>query len=163
MATITIRQLIRAGACAEQRAKFRALFGTSVEVTEELAIQHAKTFDWDWAAVCLLPEDAREAYRQAKAIALEAHGRATASAWEAYDQAKAIALEAYEWANATAEEPYDQAKETAWEAYDRATASARVAAWEDYERATASAREAYDRAKAIAFAGLYIQHCDKGR
>ena len=148
MATITIRQLIRAGACAEQRAKFRALFDTSVEVTEELAIQHARMFDWDWAADNLLPEDAWEAYDQAKASAREARGRAQETAWEAYDQAKAIALEAH-----------DQAQETAWEAYDRAKAIA----LEAYDRVQETAWEAYDRAKAIAFAGLYIQHCDKGR
>jgi len=46
-------------ACTDQRNAFDSLFPEGVEVTEELALQHAETFDWDWAIENLLEGDVR--------------------------------------------------------------------------------------------------------
>lgn len=45
---LTIKQLEDIGACRSQIEKFRNLFGDSVSVTIELAVEHADDFDWFW-------------------------------------------------------------------------------------------------------------------
>ena len=54
---ITLKQLRRLGACEPQVALFKERFGTSVELTEALMIEHGKDFDLDWiAAKVFTPE-----------------------------------------------------------------------------------------------------------
>ncbi len=70
MTNITLRQLVKAGACRDQRAEFARLFGRSVVVTEALAIEHANVFDWRWAAHHLLHDAARADFEKVCAPAL---------------------------------------------------------------------------------------------
>lgn len=85
-------QLTRLGACAEQRAAFRARFGRAVQVTEDVCVAHASVFDWTWAAEHLLGPDAWAAYKAVEADALAAYKAATADAWAAYEAAQARAF-----------------------------------------------------------------------
>ena len=140
MATITLRQLVAAGACVEQRELFANTFGKSVEVTIERAREVAELFDWDWAR-CLLSPKAQAAYDAAKAPAQAACNAATASAWAAYNAATAPA-----WA------AYDAAMATAQAAYNAAIAPALVA----HNAAIAPARAAYSAARATAWAEAYL-------
>lgn len=67
--TITLSQLRAAGACADQRAKFKELFGSSVEVTVELCVKHAADFDWGFAAEKFLSASALAEYYRVRALA----------------------------------------------------------------------------------------------
>jgi hypothetical protein len=111
--TLTLATLKAKGACSEQVALFRQIFGQSVEITEALCVEHAALFSWEWAAENLLSAKARAAY-----------DAATTTAEAAYEAAKAPARAAYEAATATASAAYE---------------AARVAAWADYEAARATA------------------------
>jgi hypothetical protein len=53
---LTLRELERQFACSQQRELFQRRFGKSVVVTEELALQHARTFDFAWACEHLLKD-----------------------------------------------------------------------------------------------------------
>jgi hypothetical protein len=66
---LAYQQLKAAGACADQRALFKAKFGLQVEVTVALATQVAQEFDWLWAAK-LLSAAALAAYEHQRAAAL---------------------------------------------------------------------------------------------
>ena len=68
--TLTLTTLKKKGACSEQVALFRKMFGRSVEITEALCVEHASVFSWGWAARNLLT-----------APALAEYLRATAPAW----------------------------------------------------------------------------------
>ena len=111
--TVTLAQLRKAGACADQVDPFRRMFGKSVELTEALAVEHAALFNWDWGAANLLSTPARQAYEAATAPARQAYEAATAPARQAYKAARASAWQAYEAARASA-----------WQAYEAARASA---------------------------------------
>jgi hypothetical protein len=56
---ITQQYLVSKGACNEQIDAFAEVFPEGIEVTEELAVQHAGRFDWIWAIANLLdyPQD----------------------------------------------------------------------------------------------------------
>jgi hypothetical protein len=58
------------GACPQQLAKFRDLFGNGpVTVTRACCVKYACAFDWDdwdWAADHFLSEDAQEVYYYTK-------------------------------------------------------------------------------------------------
>jgi cell division septum initiation protein DivIVA len=138
--TLTLQQLVEHGACASQRSLFAAAFGAAVEVTEALALQHAATFTWGWAAR-LLSSAGCASYQRATDLARAEYERATDLAWAEYERAKALALAEYERATAPA-----------LAEYERATAPA----WAEYERATDLARAEYERAKAPAWAAAYI-------
>ena len=54
---INVNQLENHRACPSQMLRFHELFGrVEVEITLELCLQHAETFDWDWAAARLLQQ-----------------------------------------------------------------------------------------------------------
>lgn len=78
---ITLAQLRAAGACADQRNKFKELFGSSVEVTVDLCVQHATVFDWDFAATHFLTATALAKYERVSATALAEYQRVSAPAW----------------------------------------------------------------------------------
>jgi hypothetical protein len=149
--TLTLQQLVEHGACASQRSLFAAAFGAAVEVTEALALQHAATFTWGWAAR-LLSSAGCASYQRATDLARAEYERATDLAWAEYERAKALALAEYERATAPALAEYERATAPAWAEYERATAPA----WAEYERATDLARAEYERAKAPAWAAAYI-------
>lgn len=66
-AAITLARLRARGACKDQLALFKKLFGGQVEITVELCVKHAADFDWGWAARNLLTAPARAAYEAATA------------------------------------------------------------------------------------------------
>jgi len=78
---ITKQQLIDAGACPEQVVRFVALFGDSANVTIKACVEHARTFDWHWAAGKLLTATALAAYDKTAAPALAAYNKAVAGAF----------------------------------------------------------------------------------
>lgn len=65
--TITMNWLVEKGACQDQCAMFRKLFGTRVRVTEELLRKHGKKFQLDWLVDEMLrgKDDARAKMRNA--------------------------------------------------------------------------------------------------
>jgi hypothetical protein len=130
-------------ACAVQLEMFDELFPDGAEPSEELCLEHAAAFDWDWAAGNLLDPDARAAYVRATADARAAragHERAAAPEQARYARALADA-----WAG------YWRAAEDARAGYERAVADARAG----YERVAADARAGYARALAGAFAAAW--------
>ena len=60
---ITATILRAKDACETQVRRFEALFPNGVEITSELCVLHADSFDWDWAAEYLLPLDKYADYR----------------------------------------------------------------------------------------------------
>ena len=115
---LTLAALRKAGACQSQLDLFRTAFGTRVVVTPARAVEHAQTFDWDWAARHLLSPTARTAYNAAVAPARAAYDAAVAQAWAAYRAAVAPAHAAYRAADAQASAAYRAAVAQAWaEAY----------------------------------------------
>ena len=101
---ITVKQLIASKACADQVRVFCKLFGSSASVTLANCIKAGKAgLNFDWAARCLLPAPALDAYEKATAPARDAYEKATAPARDAYNR---------------------KAKATAWDAYDKAIATA---------------------------------------
>ena len=66
---LTLATLKKAGACSDQVALFRKLFGESVEVTDSLCVEHAEEFSWGWAAGNLLTAPAWTEYDRATGAA----------------------------------------------------------------------------------------------
>lgn len=54
MRRLTSRHLREAGACAEQRERFRSKYPRGVEVTPLACLEAAGEWDWDWAGTTLL-------------------------------------------------------------------------------------------------------------
>lgn len=92
---LTLATLREKGACEEQVAIFRKLFGAQVEITEARCVEHAGVFSWNWAAENLLSALADKAYREAVALEDKAYDEAAALADKAYREAAALA-----WARA---------------------------------------------------------------
>ena len=89
--TINAARLRALGACSAQVEMFVSLFGEKdMEPTLVLCVEHAATFDWDWAR-CLLSATARRAYNEATATARRACSEATATARRACSEARAQA------------------------------------------------------------------------
>lgn len=59
---LKLSQLESRGACQEQRRLFQTKFNQQIELTEELCVEHADEFDWDWAACRLLSVSGFQAY-----------------------------------------------------------------------------------------------------
>src|SRR5208282_2710189 len=95
-----IQQLIDRKACQEQVDLFRAKFGESVDITEELCVSVATEFNFDWAAQELL----------------------TAPALAEYECVTAQALAEYERVTAQAQAEYKRVTTQAWAEYQRGTA-----------------------------------------
>jgi cell division septum initiation protein DivIVA len=110
--TLTLATLKKKGACKEQVALFRKMFGKSVEITEALCVEHAAVFSWGWAAENLL-----------KAAALAEYERVTAPARAEYERVTAAARAEYERVKAAARAEYERVKAPAWAEYQRVTAA----------------------------------------
>ena len=76
---ITAALLQEKDACEIQVRRFEDLFPNGVEITQELCVQHARSFDWNWAAENLLSPDKYADY-EAKAAALYADYEAKTAA-----------------------------------------------------------------------------------
>ena len=148
---ITLDQLRRAAACADQLTLFEKTFGDRALVTRKRCVSVASMFAWDWAANLLHSPPARRAYDEAQAAAWRAYGEARAAAWRAYGEAQAAAWRAYQEAVAPARRAYDEARAPARRAYHETVVPAQRA----YDEARATARRAYDEARATAFADAY--------
>ncbi len=93
--TITLAQLKAVGSC-DQIDEFERLFGTEVEVTEDLCVEHADIFDWDLAAENFLSKAALDAYNDAAEIALDVYDATVKSARDTiYRMAVNSTLDAY--------------------------------------------------------------------
>ena len=98
--TITLKQLRLLGACSGQVELFKARFGTYVEITEELILEHGEDFDLSWLARKLFTSEqyadyeAKRAplYYAAKRDALYADYAAKRDALLGDYEAKCIAL-----------------------------------------------------------------------
>ena len=121
MKPITLQVLKDHNACLGQVELFERFFGSEVIPTRELALKHARDFDWHWAASTLLSPKSWMAYKEATAPALKAYREAVAPALKAYDEAEALALKAYK-----------EATDPALKAYDEATALAFLEQWEKH-------------------------------
>ena len=88
---ITAALLQEKDACEIQVRRFEDLFPNGVEITQELCVQHARSFDWNWAAENLLSPDKYADY-EAKAAALYADYEAKTAALYADYEAKTAAL-----------------------------------------------------------------------
>ena len=89
---LTVSTLVALGACIEQRRAFRRTFGVSVRVTEALCVEHASTFNFDWAALHLLSAPARSEYERVRAAARAEYERVEAPALAEYERVTAAAF-----------------------------------------------------------------------
>ena len=85
--TITLKQLRLMGACEPQVALFKERFGTSVELTEVLMIEHGKDFDLSWIAAKVFTPEQYADY-EAKRDVLYADYRAKCAPLDADYKAK---------------------------------------------------------------------------
>jgi len=112
--TINAARLRALKACSAQVERFVNLFGEGdMEPTLALCVEHAPTFDWDWARK-LLSAPARRAYDEATIPARRAYSEATVTTWRAYSEATVTARRAYDEATIPARRAYDEALATAW-------------------------------------------------
>lgn len=165
--TVTLEQLEELGACQEHRERFSDLFPEGhVEVTVELCVRHATTFDWEWAADALLTKDAQELYRTEI-------GRADRE----YDDAVEPTLTAYTAVREPAHEVYTESIEAAFEAYwaggsyeahQRAIAPAKVVLEETVKdtreahyAASRAAHKVFIAAQARAFGNAFLSEANQ--
>jgi len=114
---ITLTQIKKAGACAEQVSLFEELFGHSVELTPEVIAEHGSKFEANWFAKNLLPADKRTDYDRVTAPALAEYNRVTDTALAEYNRVTDTALAEYERVTDTAWAEYERVIDTAWEDY----------------------------------------------
>jgi hypothetical protein len=101
--TITASRLERLNACQSQVDAFRAIWGEGpAPMTVEAAMEHAATFDWDWAAHHFLSPAALVDYARAEAAARNDYCRAVAAAWADYWRVAVLARDDYDRARARA-------------------------------------------------------------
>lgn len=134
MAILTVKTLLNHGACTAQVLRFQRLFGTSVEVTEDLCAAHAMDFSWDWAANHLLSDEGRTAYVRAREQADEAFDVREARAWDVFNKIKG------------------QVEDT-----DPAAAEVLAFAYDTYCKLMKPTRALYTKAQARAFGRFYGQ------
>jgi hypothetical protein len=116
--TITITDLTSKGACEDQVALFREMFGESVVVTVARARTVAGLFNWEWAARNLLDGTARAEY-----------GRVTGPARAEYERVEDLAGAEYERVRGQARAEYERVRGQAWAECERAQGQAFAAAF----------------------------------
>ena len=89
---ITARMLQSKGACAEQVETFRRLWPRGVVPTEALAIEHASTFDFQWAATNLLGGPALAECERVCGPALAEYERVRGPALAEYKRVRGLAF-----------------------------------------------------------------------
>ena len=115
--TITLKQLRLLGACSGQVELFKARFGTYVEITEELILEHGKDFDLSWLALKLFTSE-QYADFEAKCAPLDADYEAKLDALDAEYEAKYEALLGdYEAKRAPLDADYAAKRAALWEGY----------------------------------------------
>ena len=128
---ITARLLESKGACADQVAKFHALWPRGVIPTEALALEHSGTFDFRWAVINLLSASALAEYKRVRDAAWAEYKRVCASAWAEYERVRGPARAEYErvCVRGPARAEYERVCASAWAEYERVCVLAFVAAW----------------------------------
>jgi len=144
---ITLKQLKEHGACPDQIALFKKLFGERVSVTKTVCLKYGARFNLNWAARELLSPTANKAYKEVMAPANKAYKEVMAPANKAYNEVMVPANKAYNEAMAPANKASNEAKVLAYKAYNEAMAPANKA----YNEATAPAHKAYNEAMVLAF------------
>ncbi len=139
---ITYRQLKAKGACADQLAKFKSLFGKEVTLSLELCLQHASIFDFYWAAMNFLSDSDYEEYRKASA---PAHAE--------YEKVRAPAYAEYRKVSDSARAEYEKAIAPAYAEYRKAIALARA----EYEKVRVPAYAEYEKVRATAFYNIAVK------
>jgi hypothetical protein len=89
---ITAKQLESLGASREQLDMLRALFGESIEVTEEACVAVADKFDWYCVVESLLSKEGQRVFHEMVTPARLACDEAIVAAWRAYREAMARAF-----------------------------------------------------------------------
>ena len=113
MAKLTIKMLKDAGACAPALKRLKALFGSSVEITEEFCVEHASECNWGWASKLLSPE-ARAEYERVRASAWAEFSRVQAAARAEYNHVEGAAWAEHDQVVAPARAEYNRVKGAAW-------------------------------------------------
>jgi hypothetical protein len=134
--TIALKQLRLLGACSGQVELFKARFGTYVEITEELILEHGKDFDLSWLARKLFTSEQYADY-EAKRDALWADYKAKCDALYADYRAKCAPLDA----------DFEAKRAPLWADYR----AKRDALWADYEAKRAPLDADYTAKRALAF------------
>lgn len=151
MRTITLDQLLKAGACEEQVKLFKKHFKKSVVVTEELATSLADIFDFGWASRNLLTIDVLADYGEACAPAWTKCDKLCAAAYIAYNKTfRAAQIELTKVRNVAADgskELYTAAESRCYEAYQAALITE--------EKIYMPARAERDKVCAVMFARMY--------
>src|SRR5208282_5495044 len=104
---LTYRKLKLAGACSQQLERFRELFPDGVDVTAAVCASVAKEFDWDWAAMNLLPLRLRADY-EAKLAPLRAD----------YEAKRVLLWDDYEAKLAPLRADYEAKRVLLWDDYE---------------------------------------------
>ena len=100
---VTVAQLKKWGACADQVKSFARVFPEGATPTLVNLRRAAKAgLSLDWYAEKALSPTAWRAYQETKAQAWRAYQETTAPAWRAYQETKAQALRAYQETTAQA-------------------------------------------------------------
>ena len=121
---ITYQQLLDKGACTKQKVLFKKLFGSRVELTESLVLEHYQSFDVDWAVRNLLSP-----------AALAEYDKVCAPALAEYDKVRYLSLAEYNKVCSPALAEYEKVRNSAWAEYDKVCAPALA----EYEKACALA------------------------
>ena len=145
--TITMRQLRSLGACQEQLILFEQTFGSEIEITKKVVIEHGHKFDITWIAENILTSSQLETYEKAKAPLLETYEKAKATLRETYEKEEALLWETYKKEDAPLWETYEKEKDTLWETYEKE----RAPLWKTYEKERAPLWETHFKEIALAF------------
>ena len=144
---ITLRNLLHAGACQEQREDFEELFGESVEITVDTAMKHAEVFDWSWAA-SMLPPVAYDRYHETAEEASKTYNKVRDAARNERDKIVTPLYATYENTRKPIRAKLDAAIERAMDVFTKATEPARAKCdqvydrtWLDYDASDRSAAE----------------------
>lgn len=90
---LTYSRMMKAGACRDQLNAFDALFGTEVAITEDVCAQYYDRFDWDCAALKLLPPKEWVKFRQeTRDLRLAFNHAPDMELWTKYQKVAAVAF-----------------------------------------------------------------------
>jgi len=159
---------------SEEIELFITLGADQLELAEVLCVEHADKFDWNWAVLNLLSEEARAKYECAEQRAWDEYSSVMRRAWAEYKRIQQPAFDNYDriWQLAldecvrTRELASDQYKRVAqpeWDEFKHIRQSAldeygrvRQLAWDAFDRIQKSAWTEYKRARASAFYHAWV-------
>ena len=111
-------ELLRAKhACEWQVDLFAALFPLGAEITHELCAEHARSFDWGWAAKNLLPEKQWADYVEVRGLLMKDYVAARVPLWADYGAKHAMLWADYGAKHTLLRADYDAKHAPLWEDY----------------------------------------------